>query len=176
MTISDHAPDAAATATDAPILAALTQGHRATAAELLVDAHAATVGRICMALLGSQSEAEAALRETLLAALDGGALRGEGTLRGRLLGIARRRCALRLETSSRQRADSAAKPSSAPERARRLLNEIRPSEREALVLHFVGEQSLREVGLACGLDEAAAQRRVSRGLTRLCQLMTEEKP
>jgi RNA polymerase sigma-70 factor, ECF subfamily len=145
-------------------------------AEELVAAHAAVVGQTCMALLGSQSEAETALRETLLAVLGAAEACDQATLRAQLLGIARRRCALRLETRSRERAAFVAEPASAPQRARRLLGEIRPSEREALVLHFVSQQSLRAVGAACGIDEATAQKRVSRGLARLRELMTEEKP
>src|SRR5690349_15955811 len=68
-------------AADAEILASL--GHdRDRAAQLLVAEHGLAIGRLCMALLGQQSEAEDALRETLCAALDGlEKFRGEGTLR-----------------------------------------------------------------------------------------------
>jgi RNA polymerase sigma-70 factor (ECF subfamily) len=61
-------------------------------------------------------------------------------------------------------------------RARRLLGEIRPTEREALVLRFAADLSFREVGDACGIDEAAARKRVSRGLSRLRSLLGEDKP
>jgi RNA polymerase sigma-70 factor (ECF subfamily) len=60
-------------------------------------------------------------------------------------------------------------------RARQLLDEIRPSEREALVLRFAAELSFRELGAACGIDEAAARKRVSRGLQRLRSLLNEDK-
>ena len=60
-------------------------------------------------------------------------------------------------------------------RARVLLAEIRPTEREALVLRFAGELSFREVGQACNIDEAAARKRVSRGLARLRALLGEDK-
>jgi len=179
-------PAPARTVQSEPILEALAAGERERAAALLVDEHGTTIGRACMALLGSQSEAEDVLQETLLAALDGLAgFRGEGSLRAWLLSVARRRCAKRLEARTRERdfKQSLAAPeaASSPERlsmaarARRLLDEIRPTEREALVLRFAAELSFREVGEACGIDEAAARKRVSRGLLRLRSLLGEDK-
>ena len=47
--------------------------------------------------------------------------------------------------------------------------------REALVLRFAGDLSFREVGVACGIDEAAARKRVSRGLCRLRALLGEDE-
>jgi RNA polymerase sigma-70 factor (ECF subfamily) len=139
-----------------------------------------------MALLGSQSEAEDALQETLMAALDGlERFRGDGTLRAWLLSVARRRCAKRLAARTRERelkarlltpeAAPSAERTSMAARARRLLDEVRPTEREALVLRFAAELSFREVGQACGIDEAAARKRVSRGLFRLRSLLGEDK-
>jgi RNA polymerase sigma-70 factor (ECF subfamily) len=172
---------------DEPILTALTRGERERAAELLVNDHGPAIGRTCMALLGSQSEAEDVLQETLMAALDGlERFRGEGSLRAWLLSIARRRCAKRLETRARERdlqqglpapaADVSAERASMAARARKLLAEIRPTEREALVLRFAGELSYRDVAAACGIDEAAARKRVSRGLQRLRSLLGEDEP
>jgi RNA polymerase sigma-70 factor, ECF subfamily len=174
---------------DSEILEALRRKDRPRAAELLVSDHARAVGRICMALLGSQSEAEDALQETLVAALDGlESFRGDGTLRAWLGSVARRRCARRLTERSRERdakqllrADEAVAETgngerrSMARRARVLLDDIRPTEREALVLRFAAELSFREVGEACGIDEAAARKRVSRGLARLRVLLGEDK-
>jgi RNA polymerase sigma-70 factor, ECF subfamily len=169
-----------------PIIEALAAKDRDRAAALLVEQHGSAIGRTCMALLGSQSEAEDALQETLVAALDGlESFRGDGTLRAWLLSVARRRCARRLEARSRERdlKQSLAMPentvgaerSSMARRARQLLEELRPTEREALVLRFAAELSFREVGQACGIDEAAARKRVSRGLARLRSLLGEDK-
>jgi RNA polymerase sigma-70 factor, ECF subfamily len=183
-------PEAAAMppAVDAEILAAL--GHsRDRAAQLLVAEHGLAVGRLCMALLGRQGEAEDALQETLFAALDGlEKFRGEGTLRAWLFSIARRRCARRLSERSRERDTkqalsdaslTAPLPSaerlSMARRARSLLEQIKPSEREALVLRFAGELSFREVAELCRIDEAAARKRVSRGLSRLRVLLGEDE-
>lgn len=154
----------------------------------LVTEHAAVVGRLCMALLGAQSEAEDALRETLLAALSRrDAAHGEGTPRAWLLAIARRNCARRLEARARERElpHSAIAAPSAPStsadgpraaaRARQVLGEIRPSEREALALRFVAGLSFRELAEATGTDEASARKRVSRGLARGRALLGEEK-
>ena len=180
---------AGATERDEPILQALAaQGPRARRRRCWWSSTAKPIGRACMALLGSQSEAEDALQETLIAALDGlESFRGDGTLRAWLLSIARRRCAQ--AARSAQRANASCKQSlAAPEarrrapsgsawraRARMLLDEIRPTEREALVLRFAAELSFREVGQACGIDEAAARKRVSRGLSRLRSLLGEDK-
>jgi RNA polymerase sigma-70 factor, ECF subfamily len=169
-----------------PIVAALASKDRDRAAALLVEQHGGAIGRLCMALLGSQSEAEDALQETLIAALDGlERFRGDGTLRAWLSSVARRRCARRLEARSRERdlKQSLATPetavsaerSSLARRARQLLEEVRPTEREALLLRFAAELSFREVGQACGIDEAAARKRVSRGLVRLRSLLGEDK-
>lgn len=174
---------------DAAVLAALSRKDRETAAELLIEGHAAAIGRTCMALLGSQTEAEDALQDSLLSALDGlSTFRGEGTLRSWLLSIARRRCARRLaertrERETRQVLDAGSAAAALPtgeqlgmaRRARRLLEEIKPTEREALVLRFAAELSFREVGAACGIDEAAARKRVSRGLSRLRVLLVEDE-
>lgn len=171
---------------DESIREALASKHREGAATLLIEGHARAIGRTCMALLGSQTEAEDALQETLVAALDGlESFRGDGSLRAWLLSVARRRCARRFEARGRERelkqnltaAEAAPSPErlSMARRARQLLGEIRQTEREALVLRFTAELSFREVGEACGIDEAAARKRVSRGLARLRSLLGEDK-
>lgn len=179
-------PACAADATD-PVLQALARQDRDAAAASLMQLHAAAIGRVCMALLGSQGEAEDALQDTLLAALDGlEGFRGDGTLRAWLLSVARRRCARRLEARTRERearqslvapaAPPGAERSSMAARARRLLEELRPTQREALVLRFAAELSFREVGRVSGVDEATARKRASRGLSRLRSLLGEDEP
>jgi RNA polymerase sigma-70 factor, ECF subfamily len=179
-------PPSARTGFDQEILAALARRDRETAAGLLVREHARTIGRTCLALLGSQSEAEDALQETLLVALDGlEGFRGDGSLRAWLLSVARRRCARRLEARTRERdlgqrlpapeATAGQERASLARRARALLEQLRPTEREALVLRFAAELSFREVGQASGIDEATARKRVSRGLARLRSLLGEDE-
>jgi RNA polymerase sigma-70 factor (ECF subfamily) len=144
--------------------------------------HGATLGRLCMALLGSQADAEEAVQETLIAAHRGAAgWRREGTVKAWLCGIARHVCARMLEGRRRRNEkekgggmevvpEGAEDPRSAfavKQRAkavRAALEKLRPSEREALVLRYVAGLSHREIGEACQVDEATARKRVSRGL------------
>jgi RNA polymerase sigma-70 factor (ECF subfamily) len=120
-----------------------------------------------------------------MAGLDGfSGFRGEGSLRAWLLGIARKRCARRLEARGRERELRRAlpepEPAPSPERvtlaarAQKLLSEVRPSEREALILRFSADLSFREVAEACGVDEPTARKRASRGLARLRELFGEK--
>jgi len=53
-----------------------------------------------------------------------------------------------------------------------LLN-LRDNDRLALVLRFLEERSLREVGAALGVDEDAARKRVSRALDRLARFFRQ---
>ena len=55
--------------------------------------------------------------------------------------------------------------------ARAALGRIRPSEREALLLRYGAELSYRELAQACGIEQAAARKRVSRALGALRQLL-----
>src|SRR5688572_7860426 len=81
-----------------PIEELLARGEHRAAATACVHTHGAAIGRLCMALLGSQAEAEEALQDTLIAAARGlSAYRGDGTVRAWLFGIARRVCARRVE-------------------------------------------------------------------------------
>ena len=141
------------------------------------------MGRLAMALLGSQSEAEEAVQEALIAAHAGiGDFRGDGSVRAWLFAITRRLCARRLETRVRRAQKlrlvhdagaTPAGPDESLERRRRAvllreaLDTLRPTEREAVLLRFASGLSYREVGVACGIDEATARKRVSRALARL---------
>ncbi len=167
---------------DQPVLSAIKARDFRLALSLCARQHGGALGRLCMALVGSQAEADDLAQETLLAAYDGfAAFRGEGALRAWLFTIARRKCARHLERRLRQGhrlrlvhdADRQASSEELvlarqrAERARAALGRIRPSEREALVLRFAGELSYRDVAIACGIDEAAARKRVSRALAHL---------
>ena len=174
---------------DAAVLRAVASGDLRGALVLCSQGHAAAIGRLCMALTGSQSEAEDLLQETLIDAHHGlGGFRAEGSLRSWLLGIARRKCARHLERRLRRESklrlihDSDRHPATdelmaareRAERARHALEAIRPSEREALLLRYDGELSFREVGELCGIDEAAARKRVSRAIARLRDALGDE--
>lgn len=174
---------------DIEILGALERGDERTALALCARHHGRAIGRVCMALVGSPGEVDDLVQETLLDAHAGfSGFRGEGSVRGWLLAIARRKCARHLEKSARRTSrlrlvhDSTRGDGSdelllrrqRAERARAALLEIRPSEREALVLRFASDLSFREVGEACGIEEATARKRVSRALARLREVMGSE--
>jgi len=55
--------------------------------------------------------------------------------------------------------------------ARRALAELSEREREAVVLYYRGEQSMREVADALGISEEAAKKRVLRGRERMRQAL-----
>jgi RNA polymerase sigma-70 factor (ECF subfamily) len=164
-------------------------GAHRDAVALCARVHGSAVGRLCMALLGSQAEAEETLQDTLLAAHDVmPSYRGEGTVRAWLFGIARRLCARRMVTRLR-RAEKIERLDRAPpdeppdsvlltkERARKVraaLAHLSPTEREAVLLRFESELSFREIAAACEVDEATARKRASRGLARLRGLLDRE--
>lgn len=152
-------------------------------------AYAMPLGRLCMAFTGSQAESEELVQETLLAAFDAfPQYRAEGSVRAWLFGIARRLCGRHTELRARREArlrlvhDTRPRPDASElaaereraERARAALSRLKPSEREAVVLRFEAGLSFKEVAMACGIDEAAARKRVSRALSRLRAELGEE--
>ena len=152
--------------------------HRDAVTELSRE-HSKAIGRLCMALLASQSEAEEAVQETLLAAYKGMAgYRGEGTIRAWVYTIARRQCARRLERRSKRAQLSLVPESdqgpaaelSARQRAtqvRDALSVLKPSEREAVVLRYLSQLDYSEISQVLGVAEPTVRKRVSRGLVAL---------
>lgn len=152
--------------------------------------HGAALGRLCMAMLGDQGEAEETVQEALLAAHDAMAsYRGDGSVRAWLCGIARRLCARRIETRVRRErrlrlvqgpSNDGAQPDDAAEKSRRALlvrtalEGLKPSERDAVLLRYEAGLSYREIAAACGIDEAAARKRASRALARLRDALKDE--
>jgi RNA polymerase sigma-70 factor, ECF subfamily len=171
-----------------PIAALLQEGRHRDALAACARSHGAVLGRLCMALLGSQADADEATQETLLRAHRGMAsYRGEGSIKAWLCGIARHVCAHMLESRRKGRELlEIVPPSDEPEardlfacrqRARAIrdaLEHLKPSEREALVLRYVADLSHREIASACNIDEAAARKRISRALARLRTVMPDE--
>jgi RNA polymerase sigma-70 factor (ECF subfamily) len=164
-----------------PIMLLLQQGQHRDALAACAREHGAVLGRLCMALLGSQADADEATQETLLRAHRAMATyRGEGTVKAWLCGIARHVCAHMLETRRKGRAiaelvpvpdtDTGREQVATRQRARAIrdaLAHLKPSERDVLVLRFVAGLSAREIGMAINLDDATARKRISRALARL---------
>jgi RNA polymerase sigma-70 factor (ECF subfamily) len=177
-------------AAEAPDIAALIRGgqHR-DALAACARAHGAVLGRLCMALLGSQADADEATQETLLRAHRGMAsYRGEGSVKAWLCGIARHVCVHTLESRRRGRdaAERAAIPQAAPDgdgfarrhsalAIRRALDQLRPSEREPLVLRYVADLGHREIAATLQIDEAAARKRISRALAHLRAVLCDQE-
>jgi RNA polymerase sigma-70 factor (ECF subfamily) len=173
-----------------PITDALARGDAHEAVALAARHHGARLGRFCMALLGNAAEAEEAVQDAFVAAFDAFATyRGEGSVRSFLFGIARHVCAKKLATRVRRDrrlalvhdADAVAEsPHELVERRARahsmrlVLEDMRPTEREALLLRYEAELSFAEVGEVLGVDEATARKRVSRALVRLRELCQKE--
>jgi RNA polymerase sigma-70 factor (ECF subfamily) len=174
---------------DSGIEGLIASGQHREALARCARTYAMPLGRLCMAFTGSQAESEELVQETLLAAFDAfPQYRGDGSVRAFLFGIARRICGRHVEMRARREArlrlvhdtgrsrDAAelAMEAERAERARSALSKLKPSEREAVVLRFEADLSFREVAAACGVDEAAARKRVSRALTRLRADLGEE--
>jgi RNA polymerase sigma-70 factor, ECF subfamily len=171
-----------------PIAELIARGdHRAALARCARE-HGSTVGRLCMALLGVQADADEAVQETLLAAHQAMAgYRGEGTVRAWLCGIARRVCARQVEGRRRRERPIELVPPDAGDplggfaarrRARAVreaLGRLKPTERDALVLRYVAGLAHREIAVAMEIDEAAARKRVSRALVRVRDLLPAEE-
>jgi len=170
-----------------PIVDLIRGGQHREALTACARTHQTILGRLCMALLGSQADADEAVQETLLRAHRAMAsYRAEGTVKAWLCGIARHVCAHMLETRRRGRELLEIVPTEGEQRdafeARRrtrlvrdALEKLKPSEREALVMRFVADLSHREIAVACGLDEAAARKRTSRALARLRSIVPTEE-
>ncbi|MBI5479724.1 MAG: sigma-70 family RNA polymerase sigma factor [Deltaproteobacteria bacterium] len=173
-----------------PTARLIRDGSHREAAGRCAREHGAVLGRLCMALLGRQADAEEALQETLLQAYRAmPTYRADGPVRAWLFGIARRVCARRLEAraSSARRLElvrdtdgPAALPDALVEAAaraatiREALERLTPTEREAVLLRYEADLSFREVGHACGIDAATARKRCSRGLDRLRTILAPE--
>jgi len=173
-------------AEDQGIADAIRRGDHRGALALCLRHHGPAIGRLCMSLVGSNAEADDLVQETMLDAHAGFAdWRGDGALRAWLFAIARRKCARHLERHTRRQSrlrlvhdserggnvEELMALRQRAEAARSALASIRPSEREAIVLRYAGELSFKEVGEACGIDEAAARKRVSRALAKLREVV-----
>lgn len=173
---------------DESIEAAIEAADYRRALALCVEEHGAAIGRVCMALVGSQGEADDLTQETFLAAHGAfSSWKREGTIRAWLVGIARKKCLKYIEKQRRQDRRLrlvAPREGAAPEdlvalrqkaeQARAALGAIRPTEREALLLRYVGQLTFAEVARACDIEEPAARKRVSRALMRLKQEVEEK--
>ncbi len=128
-----------------------------------------------MALLGEPAAAERALERV---AAEAGSARFEASedLLVRLLGMARVACSNQLSKLPIRSMSAGLAPASSSEAegalARSGLGSLKPTEREAVVLHVVGGLDAAQVANACGIDLTTARTRIARGVS---QLVEQEK-
>ncbi|MEA2748920.1 MAG: hypothetical protein QOI41_3063 [Myxococcales bacterium] len=147
--------------------------------------HGAVVARVCMALLGDAAATERALERVARDAATTTFENGKSAL-VRLLGLARVACAnqlsnharLGIRTTAAWGESAEAKPATTRETAREpaiaraAIGKLKPTEREAVVLHLVGGLDAAQIAEACGIELETARQRVARGVSQLVQ---EEK-
>jgi RNA polymerase sigma-70 factor, ECF subfamily len=163
----------------------------------LLREHGAVIARVCMALLGDARAVERALERVAPEASTTTFEEGKDVL-ARLMGLARGACANQLSklpvrtTSSwkdrqdrgneaskaedakpeTQRMGGAARADGRSAIARAAIGKLKPTEREAVVLHLVGRLEAAQVAEACGIDIETARARIARGVA---QLVEQEK-
>ena len=166
----------------------LQEGKYRQATALCAEEHGAAVGRLCMAMLGNQAEAQEVAQETFLAAFQGMEnFRAEGSVRAWLFGIARRQCARRLQRGAKRHLELVPSDHASSENSERGLREsrrreslhkhlsaLRPSEREVLLLRFAGDLTFKEIATTMDIGEATARKRASRALAQLRTQIDEQ--
>jgi RNA polymerase sigma-70 factor, ECF subfamily len=135
--------------------------------------HLPVIGRVVMALLGDATDAERALEQVAREYGQRSAPPDTKPLVW-LMALARSACATRL---SKLPLRTSRNPDLAPptERlgakeavpARASLARLKPTEREAVVLHLVGGLDAVDVAAACSVDVATAKARIGRGIEQL---------
>jgi DNA-directed RNA polymerase specialized sigma24 family protein len=151
--------------------ARLVVSEKAGGVEEALREHAAVLGRVCMALVGDRDGAEKALERVAREAA--GKSDGAPT-KASLLGLARTACATQLSKipmTRREAGPTTARMGAAQDAgfARASLGKLKPTEREAVVLHLVGGLDAADVARACGTDEQTARARIARGLLLLAE-------
>ena len=153
-------------------------------AAALMREHGPAIGRVCMALLGDAAAASSALERVAREAASVTFAEGQPPL-ARLMGLAPAACATQLSKMPvRQTAawsEEATKPKTAregggePALARTAIGKLKPTEREAIVLHMVGGLDAAQVAEACGTDVETARQRIARGVAQLVDQEKQEK-
>lgn len=150
------------------------EGQGRSAGAKAIGAHGAAIARVCMALLGDAREVQRVLEQIARAA--GSRVPAEGASeRGWIFGIARTECANQLSKVPLRAVTHATGPvterlgAQAATPARSALARLKPTEREAVVLHTVGGLDVEEVAVACNVDVATARSRISQGMQKLVE-------
>lgn len=175
---------------DQAIARSIRRGRYRGALELLARSYGDRLGRLCFAIVQDQARAEELVQEIFIAAyraLPG--FEGRASIKTWLYTIARRTCSREVARQTRRgrilaRADVRLPSPRDPQqqlerldqrrRLSRALADLTDSQREVLLLRFVGDLSFREVARVCEIREAAARQRASSGLRQLRRLLAAE--
>jgi DNA-directed RNA polymerase specialized sigma24 family protein/tetratricopeptide (TPR) repeat protein len=133
-----------------------------------IERDAKEVAEFASACLPVRGEGDAILREVFVSAYeDAVSSPGDPFSRARLFGKARRLCARATERRRKEPHDSSARDRELGSRQRAMIAELRPTEREALLLKYVARLSDADLAEACATDEATARLRVSSAVVGL---------
>lgn len=155
---------------------ALEDERQTTASSRVADAlkeHGPVLARVCMALVGDRDVATRALEQV---ARDAATRPMPEDAKVFLLGLARSACAVQSSRMPMRTQRLGLEPDAPrterlggdePAKARTELARLRPTEREAVVLHAIGGLDVRRIAAACGIEEGAARARLARGLLQL---------
>lgn len=143
--------------------------------QIALDEHRDAVARFLVATVGPQ-EAEDCLQETLISAMRAyRRLRPDSNLRAWLLTIARNKALDAHRARSRRplpvpEVDAGAGGTTGDERDEelwRLVRELPPKQRAAVVLRFVNDMAHADIARVLGCSEPAARRSLHEGLSKL---------
>jgi tetratricopeptide (TPR) repeat protein len=153
----------------ATIVEALQSESLPSAIDLCQRLYGQMVGRYFFALLGTLEQAQSLSREVIETVCGQWTTSKSElpTLRAQLLMQAKKRCAVQLSLPNPVATSTKGATKPALE-ARRLLSELRPSERELLVLRFVAGLSHVEIAYIFGCDEVETRRRLSSAIVEAC--------
>lgn len=159
-----------------------TTGGTSAAAKLVAE-HGAALGRVCMALLGDAAEVERVLEQIAREVVARSPAPDGASARAWVFGLARAACATRMsklplratnhtgprlpEPDAPPRTERLGARDAVPARA--MLAKLKPTEREAVVLHSVGGLDAAEVAAACGVDVTTARARIAQGMAKLVE-------
>ncbi|WP_030149802.1 RNA polymerase sigma factor [Mycetocola saprophilus] len=145
--------------------------------ETAIDAHGATVLRVCRAVLGGHVDAEDAWAETFVSALaDWDRIARIENVRGWLVTVAHRKAIDVLRAKSRQGPSLDLVPESPTTRGRpeathldlyRAIAALPPGQRTAITLHYLAGLPYAEVAAETGISPAAARRAGADGIRAL---------
>jgi len=166
------------------IAALIAAGKYPKALDQAVTQLGAELGQYCMAVLGEQSLAEDAAIQALADFYAAMPALSNPRPRPFLFTAARRAC-MKAQTATDAHAASAALegvPRANPTdtsiqaaRTRALLAAMKPEERDAALLRYLGRLGYADIAIICGVDEETARKLVGKALLRLRAVGSEEQ-